>query len=335
MNIAPITRSVPTPAPLSAAPKAEPALHPAAVDHFECAAEQSGDSGIQPEWGFRGHGMVHEVAAETLPQEMPSFFKQAKDRLVGLASQPDRWKTKGLDYLKEATAMDHYMAYEQIREHQLPPDRYEYVSMVEREHINAPGQAPKWVGTLPYRVAELYQNLTLDFAIWRKEGQDLAPDDPKRKALEENVLVSAGLLGHYVGDASQPLHSTVHHDGWNRFVPNPNGYRTRRGLHREFEAGLVNAVADENQVKSRVAAPHHLDGDPLNWGLGFIAESNSHVEELYQLEKQGALDPRHPSDAGVNFLHDRMAVGAQNLRDLWYTAWEDSKSLARRLDTPQ
>lgn len=329
VKIAPITlRSQPSatrlvpPAPESTPPH----------DHFECGHNHQGE--LQPQWGFQGHGLVQEVAAESLPDDVPEFFRSSVDRLVGLAAQPDRWKARDLGYLKEATAMDHFMAYEQIKGHRLPGDRYEYISMVEREGINAPGQAPKWVGTLPYRVAELFQNLTLDFAIWRNEGQNLPPDAPRRKALEENVMQSAGLLGHYVGDAAQPLHSSIHHDGWNKQVPNPEGFRTRRGFHRQFETALANAAAKEEEVKERVAPARHWEGDPLDWGLGLIAESNSHVERLYRLEKYGHIEPDHPTQVGVDFMHDRMAVGAQNLRDLWYTAWKDSKKLAGRISTP-
>lgn len=272
---------------------------------------------------------------ETLPDQVPEFFHKAKQRLVDLASQPDRWKARDLGYLREATSVDHFTAYEQIRGHELPGDRYEYISMIEREGINAPGQPAKWVGTLPYRVAELYQNLTLDFAIWRNEGQSLPTDDPRRKALEENALMSGGLLGHYVGDAAQPLHSTVHHDGWNtRAQENPNGYRTGRGLHREFEIAFARA-ADEQEVQERVEPARRLSGDPLDWGLGLIAESNTQVETLYKLEKDGDLNPRNPSAEGVDFLHDRMAVGAQNLRNLWYTAWHDSEKLAKRIRPPK
>lgn len=278
---------------------------------------------------------MQEIAVEKMPEQVPEFFHHGKDRIVGLASQPDRWKARDLNYLSGATAMDHFMAYEQIQGHELPSDRYEYISMIEREGINAPGQPAKWVGTLPYRVAELYQNLTLDFAIWRNEGRSLPEDHPRRQALEENALMSAGLLGHYVGDAAQPLHSTVHHDGWNPHAEaNPNGYRTRRGLHREFEVRFLQAAADEEEVAERVEPARRWTGDPLQWGLGLIAESNSHVEELYQLEKDGDLNPRRPTEEGTEFLHDRMAVGAQNLRDLWYTAWRDSERLAKRIQRP-
>lgn len=290
---------------------------------------------IQPDWGHKGHGLVHEVAAENLPEEVPDFFVAGKDRMVGLASQPDRWKDRSLNYLRGATSIDHFMAYEQVEGRELPPDRFDFLAMVSEQGLEVPGLPAKYVGLLPYRVAELYQNLTLDFALWRNEGMSLPSDDPKRKALEENALVTAGLLGHYVGDAAQPLHATVHHDGWNVAAEaNPHGYRTRRGLHREFETHFANAVADEQEVSRRLHPAKLLQGDPLAWGMGLVAESNSQVEHLYELEKEGQFRRWFPSEEGVSFLHDRVAVGAENLRDLWYTAWHNSESLARRIRRP-
>lgn len=303
--------------------------------HAHCSHGPEGD--IQPDWGAKGHGMIQEVAVETLPQDIvPDFFTDSKDRLVGLATQPDRWKPKQLGYLRGATALDHFMAYEQVKGIELPADRYDFISKVQSEGLSVPGAAPKYVGFLPYRVAEMYQNLTLDFAIWRNEGEKLGADDPRRKALEENVLTSAGLLGHYVEDAAMPLHSSVHHDGWNEAAVggNPKGFRTRRGLHREFETDLVNAKAQEEEVRERVAPARQFKGDPLQWGLGIVAESNVQVDKLYTLEKNGELKASNPSAEAVDFMHDRMAVGAQNLRDFWYTAWVESEGLAKDIFRP-
>lgn len=293
---------------------------------------------IDLSWGARGHSMIQEIAVETLPTDkMPEFFAEAKDRIVGLASQPDRWKPQQLGYLRGATSVDHFLAYEQVKDlKDLPDDRYDFIAQIQANHLNVPGAAPKYVGFLPYRVAELYQNLTLDFALWRKEGEDLPASDPRRQALEQNVLTSAGLLGHYVEDACQPLHATIHHDGWNSAAAggNPHGYRESKGLHRQFETAFVNANVSKNEVRKDVGPSKHWRGDPLDWGLGLIAESNTQVEKVYQLEQQGALDPAHPSPQAVDFVHSRMALGAQNLRDLWYSAWLDSKLLSWQIPSP-
>ena len=296
------------------------------------------DDEIRPAWGFKGHGLIQEVAVENLPKDtVPDFFTDSKERIAGLASQPDRWKPQQLGYLRGATALDHFCAYEKVKDIDLPADRYDFVAKVQEEGLGVPGAPAKYVGFLPYRMAEMFQNLTLDFAVWRKEGQSLPESDPKRQALEQNVLVSAGLLGHYVEDAAQPLHASVHHDGWNTAAVggNPQGFRTRRGLHREFETELVNARVQEEEVQKRVGPAHKLLGDPLKWGMGIVAESNAHVEELYTLEKNGELKASDPSDRAVSFVHDRMAVGAQNLRDIWYTAWLESEKLSKSIGHPE
>ena len=38
-----------------------------------------------------------------------------------------------------------------------------------------------------------------------------------------------GVMGHYVGDGSQPLHTTVHFNGW--VGDNPKGYTTKQTFH--------------------------------------------------------------------------------------------------------
>ena len=42
--------------------------------------------------------------------------------------------------------------------------------------------------------------------------------------MEQAILFYAGWLGHYVGDGSQPLHTTIQYNGW--VGPNPHGYTT-------------------------------------------------------------------------------------------------------------
>ena len=65
------------------------------------------------------------------------------------------------------------------------------------------------------------------FAAWRAVRQML-------------VLRDLGVWAHYIGDASQPLHVTVHYNGWGDY-PNPDGFVAQPGLHAKFESDFVNA----------------------------------------------------------------------------------------------
>ncbi|MCA9791524.1 MAG: hypothetical protein KC910_07000 [Candidatus Eremiobacteraeota bacterium] len=291
-------------------------------------------SGPTLEWGYNGHRLTNAEAFEAIPDEMPEFFRKGGDRLTGLASAPDRWKMRELPHLKDTTKVDHYLSLEQLEGHELPENRFEFLRMVEHDHLDG-GRDPQYVGMLPYRMAELYENLTLDFALWRQSSRLFGAEHPTTLGYQQDALRDAGVLGHYVGDAAQPLHATVHHDGWDASkAPNPEHFRTRRGLHSEFETALVNQVANPAEIRAHIADPHAYRGNPLDWAREFVNESNSQVAPLYRLEARGELNPEHPGKEGVAFVNERLAKGAQNLRDLWYSAWLESASLEHSLRDP-
>ena len=47
----------------------------------------------------------------------------------------------------------------------------------------------------------------MTIVIFMSEHKDTAP-------AEEAILFYAGWLGHYAGDGSQPLHTTINYNGW-------------------------------------------------------------------------------------------------------------------------
>ena len=79
-----------------------------------------------------------------------------------------------------------------------------------------------------------------------------------------NIIYIMGVMGHYVGDASQPLHTTIHHHGW--VGPNPNGYTTNRTFHSWIDGGYFRKVRGlsfpELQKKLRPATLVSLGGQP-------------------------------------------------------------------------
>jgi len=54
--------------------------------------------------------------------------------------------------------------------------------------------------------------------------------------------------------------------------------------------------------------------------LGFIRQSNSFVEQVYQLDGTGAFTGAGTPEGKV-FVEQRIAAGASELRDMIYTAW--------------
>jgi hypothetical protein len=128
-----------------------------------------------------------------------------------------------------------------------------------------------------------------------------------------------------VGDASQPLHVSVHFNGWNSYradAPNPRGYSNSRTVHARFETALVRAVANEDLVAARVG-PTIVSGAPILTQVGaYLTTTESFVPAVYELESAGGIDARSP--AATRLVLDRLAAGAAEMRDLIVDAWTAS-----------
>jgi hypothetical protein len=139
--------------------------------------------------------------------------------------------------------------------------------------------------------------------------------------VELEIAYAMGWTGHYTGDGAQPLHDTVHHDGWQG--DNPKGYTTNPRVHGLFESQFVDAMKLEGgDFQPKVGAARVL-ADPFAAILAHLDEAGSHTEQVYQLEKSGAL--ADPANADARALVIRQtARGAALLRDLAHTAWVKS-----------
>src|SRR6202041_2342026 len=114
---------------------------------------------------------------------------------------------------------------------------------------------PEHVGLQPYITMEVYGRLK---AAFREYRQRQAAHQPTR-AVEQAIIFYAGWLGHYVGDGSQPLHTTIQYNGW--VGPNPNGYTTEHKIHWQFEGPFVGANIFAPQVESKMTPPRAIDLD--------------------------------------------------------------------------
>jgi hypothetical protein len=142
---------------------------------------------------------------------------------------------------------------------------------------------------------------------------------------ETLTLRDIGFWGHFVADASQPLHVSVHFNGWGNY-PNPNNYTQSHRIHVKFESDFVNAHTSSQAVLPRIPAYAPSSVPPMTRVEAYVAATNSHVPQVYQLDGAGAFDAATP--AAVNFTLDRLADGAKMMRDLIadaYAASADAK----------
>jgi hypothetical protein len=268
--------------------------------------------------------MVNEAATLGLPTDMPQFFYQAYPELTWLGYDPDRWKGGGRS-LDAANDPDHFLDYEYVDGLTLPESRYRFIDLMYTSgRLRRFGIHNAEAGFLPWRIAEVAQALQVEFRNWRFS----TPGSTERMIIEQDIIHFAGILGHYAGDSANPHHTTIHFNGW--AGPNPEGYAYDCGTHSRFESVFVSHAVDVSDVTPRLAPPK-LREDYFVAGMEAVKESNSRVEDLYRLDRDGAFQPLGPvRREGRDFAAERLAVGASFLRDLWWSAWVNSAKPTRR-----
>lgn len=275
-------------------------------------------------WGQKGHELSGLAAAKKLPKEMPNFFRKAAEQLSYLNPEPDRWRSRDESNLDRAMdsayAPDHFLDMELVPEAAMKAmNRYDFTA----ELIKA-GQKPTTAGFVPYRMLELFQTLRIEFRLWRAEK-----DGNKRKWIEQRIVNDAGILGHYVSDSANPHHTTIHYNGWSG--ANPNGYTVfsrERGIHFRFEEEFVSAKIALNDILPLINDTPHVVEKPREELWDYLKASNKLVEPLYILDKKEQFSATNSSPEHKKFVSERLAVGAQMLRDLWWTAWTTSAAPA-------
>ncbi len=163
-------------------------------------------------WGDRGHRVVSSLALRSLPEGPRAWFAGREAEVCDHASDPDHWKSDKKEGPRHFLDMEPYGDPER-----LPHTLEEARAIVGGDYYR--------LGVLPWIIQDRWRDLVAAF----REG------DPGKVAL------ATAVLGHYIGDAHVPLHTTLNHDGQ---------FTHQRGVHSRWESGLVerHIVADELTV---------------------------------------------------------------------------------------
>ncbi len=275
--------------------------------------------GFQPTaahaWGNEGHRLINRLAAQTLPADVPAFLRaeSAVNEIEYLGPEPDRWRSPAEPELSAVQAPEHFIDLELADAlGPLPHRRLDFEAKVF-----SAGQRPEKIGLQPWEATEVWERLKAAL----REHRNLSAAHQDTRAVEQAALFYAGWLGHYVGDAAQPLHTTIQYNGWTG--ANPNGYTTAHQIHWQFEGPFVGANLRAPEVQAKMTQPHAVDGDMFDSYVAYLRHTATYMEKVYQLEKAGGFVGAG-SPESRQFTADRLAAGASMLRDMIYTAWLDS-----------
>ncbi len=321
---------------------------------FRCLALFTGVAGcvLLPDlraWDYEGHRMVNQIALASLPADFPRFVHDGvqAERIMFLSGEPDRWRNVPDLVLKQSGGSwtDHFCDMEYIPEAGLdwatvPSFRYDFiVQFAAGRAAHARNFAPidpaknadhtrEWPGFAPWAIAEYFGKLRSGFS-YLKVFEELGTADEIANA-RSNLLYVMGVMGHYVGDCAQPLHTTKHHNGW--VGDNPKGYTIWAGLHSWIDGGITGKTGLRfPQLAARVTAAQPIAlgnradaRDPMFVALvEYLLRQHRQVEPLYVLEKDGKLGQgdQPVSDEARVFIETRLLEGGRMLGDIWLTAY--------------
>lgn len=297
-------------------------------------------------WDYEGHRLVNQLALASLPANFPGFVMTpaAKERIAFLACEPDRWRNTPDLSLKHCNAPDHYIDIDDLplaglEPASLVPFRYEFTAQLFAARAAHPEKfAPidpakdvdrtkALVGFLPWTITEYYAKLKSAFSYLKTLEADGTAEEVTNA--QQNVIYLMGVMGHFVGDGSQPLHTTKHFNGW--VGDNPRGYTTNRTFHAWIDGGYVQRAGLKREDLFGKLRPARLVSSTESKGIHtnvfpvvmtYLLDQFKLVEPLYALDKEGKLS--NTGDVlpqGYDFITGQMVKGAQELGDLWLTAW--------------
>ncbi len=283
-------------------------------------------------WGSSGHRLIGREALAALPPEAPAFVRApfAIDAVGELAREPDRWKDSGKTHDSDRDPAHFLNLGDDGRILGGPSlNALSETRAVYDTALRAVGVDSWKAGYLPYAIVDGWQQLTTDFAYWRVDTAAAASVSDRshrvwlladRARRETLVLRDLGVLAHYVGDGSQPLHVTVHFSGWGPW-PNPDQY-TQGRVHAFFEGEFVRLHIDAAAVRMAMTPYADCRCAIAAWTAAYLQSTNRQVIPFYRLQKTGGFLPGDPR--GREFAAARLAAGASAMRDLVLDAWHAS-----------
>jgi len=257
-------------------------------------------------WGQDGHRLINKAAADLMETGAADFFQKHADGLALTATTPDmKWKDRA-SYAAEAPM--HFFQWDVYKTSTLGQtiDRVvlsQAMTSLGREYVQKNGSAV-------WRVDQIFRRLVI--ALKSKKWTE--------------ALQMAGVMGHYVGDLSQPMHDTKDYDGQSI---------GRRGIHKYFETTLVKK-SDTTSLHSAVVAAGGPVRQELDAAAFRPADQGSKVVRMLSVREGkagfGEMDEilehfrgdEPNDDALTEFFAPRMGSGAATLARIWDMAAQES-----------
>jgi zinc dependent phospholipase C len=253
-------------------------------------------------WDSRTHKLIARLALDALPESpLKRIFEAHATDLQEDAVAPD--EVLRPRYGKDE-AIRHYIDLENFGADPFAALQPDFTAMISEY-----GAETLWSsGILPWTIAATAQGVQ---QAWRKGD------------CVEAILLS-GYLAHYVGDATQPLHTTKFYDG----------YPEDRGMHARLEGAADHSV---REIEELARAHVHIEQINSVWlsAIGELRHSNALVATTFDADraaraetgaKRGGDFDRALMRRDLPMIVRQVAEAASVLASIWLYEWKQAGS---------
>jgi hypothetical protein len=213
-------------------------------------------------WGFFGHKKINEIAVYTLPGEIFPFYKNHINQIVEDAVLPDKRR-----YINPKEAARHYIDIDHYGDsaiYTMPENWNDAKEKYSEDTLLAYGIVPWHLIFLKYQLTSAFSNHDL-----------------------KNILRLSSDIGHYIGDANVPLHTTE----------NYNGQLTgQKGIHGLWESRIPELFFDDYDLFTGKAI--YLE-NPKSTIWKHVREAHLKLDSVLRFEKE--LSARFPEDLKYSY----------------------------------
>jgi len=252
-------------------------------------------------WGLATHRAVVEVTIETLPDPLRGYFRAHRGELGDWVVEPD---TVLKERYGRVEAVKHFIDLDLYGSPPFAELPRSYSAAVRR--FGRPVVEER--GTVPWTIEQEHARLAREFRAgeWR------------------SALQTAAYAGHYVADATMPLHAVSDYDGQKSGSP---------GVHKAVEHDLVDARLDDYRramrATMRPARAASYGGDRV---FDALVESFDTAPRLLAAEREARAEAPLGSVAYIERLDRliakliaaRLARAVELLGALWLSAWDEA-----------
>ncbi len=243
-------------------------------------------------WGAPTHKVINREAVKHLPSSMSLFLNNAQ-RISDSAVVADNRKS-----FDPTEQYKHFIDIDDYAEFKTGTLSHNIDSLIAKYGSSKVTS----IGVVPWAIVSSLDSLT----------QTLRRGDSTK------ALQFAADLGHYVGDAHQPLHVTSNYDGV---------YTGNKGIHSRYESSMMGTYL--SQIIVTQDQVHFID-KPVDFAFDYIAHGNGLVDSILRADNDAKAAAGGSTSGSVYYATLWGKTGAMtkvqiqtatvDLACLWFTA---------------